>query len=606
MNNNYDTEISEEKKKAEKYIYLFKLAIDQMEFKNNRQQKNINKLYRQLVAMPSYEEKIKISKKLRSAFQSIAQQDMISSVKLENIMNKDFQSKHIKVEYREKINLALELANDLKGAALKYLGEYINCYWQIKLIEQERLEASKAAKVQAQQKPKTDAYRPTTTTYDTPTRTTTYEYRPKTTYKSEPLPTFEEQRSRYGIPQPSEPKPELYSSKYISENEQQKQVNESLAKLITEEQPFYQRGLTYEQKKEIRDVYKGLTGYTFAETISSAVEMNQIANEYAAMNKHTKKLPSGLDPRVGDIMKLAIDCYNVTIYEMLHQHGYGKSLDSQLNSKNLFHKLNMYKSLTLYQQTYETFMKYYNSLSEEAKNTIRNQIDSYGYEYKKIFGIPDNYPRIVDTKDIINAINRSMAAKIKEASVRVSRDNNFDFDGLLRVGTQYMTVDEVVQLYKQIKWDLAKRASKNIEDKREREIYDKEYRDKLEILQDSFIHVIKGKIHFTVEYDENMSKEQQERATRMMNIQSAMIANDFFGEELLFNPYKIRKEEIKQGAAKKKGEFIQEAEKAEKRFFGMNKFKRALAAASSYKKLRDLIEKQNVTDEDIAFAKKLY
>ena len=580
-NSEFDRRMGEEKKRAAKASYLFRLALEQMTYKNNRQEKNIMKLFFQLTSVPSYEEKVKIKNKIKNAFKGLQDQDLVSSVKLERIMQSDFRSKNLGKDYREIVKLSIELANDLKASAIKYLDEYITCYWRIKLMEEERVEREKAQKVQSKPKPKTD----------TPVQTKT---------------KYEEPKSRYGIPQPREPKPKLYSSRYMLDDDAQKEMNANLLKKIQEKDNWYSRGLSYDLKDEVREVYKGRDSYAFADIVSDAIEMNQIANEYKAMNIITKKLPVGLDPRVNDIMKLAINCYNITVYQLQHEFGNGNTTEARLNSRDLLHKLNADNSLTIYQQTYDMFMKYYGSLDEAQRQNIKNHIDQYGYEYKKVFNIPDKLPRIVDTRDIINAVNRTMSARIKEAFAHLDGERNaLEFDEILRSSTRYMKVDEIVQLYKQIKFDSARNYS-NVKNQEQREAYEREYNKRMEILQDAFIHVIKRKIRFTVEFDINMPKDEQERATRMMNIQSAMIANDFFHEELLFNPYNIKNNQVQQGVAKRKSEFMEEAQKAEERFFGMGKLKQALAKSSSYKKLIELIEKQNVTEEDIAFAKKLY
>ncbi len=574
---NYDSRISDEKKKATKAIYLFRLATEHMTYKNNRQEKNIIKLYFQIKATESYEEKLKIKNKLKNAFNGLPEQELVSPVKLEQIIRRDFKKKNLGSAPEESIMLSVQFAEDLKGTALKYLDEYLSCYWRIKLIEQEQMENQKAPQVQEKPIPE------------------------------QPIATLVEQpKSKYNGSQSKEPTHKLYSSKY-SPDAQQKEVNESLLKMLQENPNAYERGLSYDLKEEIREVYEGQFPFVFADIVSNAIEMNQISNEYAQMNKITKKLPSGINPRVNDLMGLALDCYKVTVYRMEHQFGYGTTEDSKKNSNELFRKLHVDNSLALYQQAYDMFMKYYASLSAEEKEAIKEHIIKYGYEYKKVFNIMDEAPRIVTQKDIVNAINKKMGSRVKEEFHHLNVENTtLAFDELLRTATQYMTVEEIVELYKEIKRDSKNNNSNEELSGQQREIAEKEQRRKMEILQSCFIEVIKRKIHFKVDYDTNMPLEEQNRAVRMMNVQSAMIANDFFNEELIFNPYNITKLEIQPGVAKKKSEFMDEAQKAEERFFGMSKLKQALAGASSYKKLTKLIEKQNVTDEDVAFAKRLY
>ena len=584
MSKNYEDEITKEKVNAVKYIYLFKLALEQMTLKNPRQEKNLDKLYRSLTSQPNYEGKIHVKRKIISAFKSVADQEMISSVKLQELITKDFHQKHIKADYKEIVSLALELGRDLKASAIKYLDKYVDCYWRISLIEQERQESLKAPKAA----PKKEQPR----------------VEPTTTRES----TYESPKSRYGVPQPKEPRPTLYSSKYISSAEQQKQINESLIALANDPKHVYDRGLTYDQKAEVREVYGGYNSFVFADTVSDAIEMNQIANEYTQMNKVTKKLPSGIDPRVNDIMKLAINCYNITIHQIENAGGYGKDYETKSNSIRLLQKLNANNSLVIYKQTYEAFMKYYNGLTPENKEALKDHIKKYGYEYKKIFNIPEQYPRIVTVTDIISAINATMSDKISVSFRREdSREIGLEWSEYLVRATKYMTVDEVVALYKRIKREYVESFKNYGENDIEKEVFENEYNRKLELLQDEFIHVIKRKIHFNVEYNKEAPQEEQERAVRLMNVQSAMIANDFFNETLLFNPYSITKEEIRKGEAKRKGELMKEAKAAEDRFFGMSKFKQAMSSAvGSYKKLQALVEKQYVTEQDVAFVKKLF
>ena len=584
--NNYDEKIAEERKKSEKYLYLFKLAIDKMEFKNARQEKNILKLYQSLVNQPTYEGKKKIKGKILSAFQSLKkQEDVVSSVKLQYLIEENFQKKHIKERLPEIVKLSIELSQDLKKAATNYLNEYLSCYWRIQLIEQEKQDALNASKAPKKMEP---SYKPT------PTPAIEVEY--------------EEPRSRYGIPLPREPKPTLYSSKYISSAEQQTQINESLIALANNQAPAYNRGLTSKQKEEVRDVYNGQNKYVFADIVSDAIEMNQIANEYSQMNKVTKKLPNGIDPRVNDIMRLAINCYNITIYQMENSDGFGKDYETKANSRVLLQKLNIFNTLGIYRETYETFMKYYNSLSEAEKETIKFHIKKYGYEYKKIFNISEEYPRIVTVKDITNAINATMSDKISLEFRRAdSKDIGYEFSQYLISSTRFMTVDEVVSLYKRIKYEMINNHQNYGQNDREKEAIENEYNRKLELLQDEFIHVIKKKIHFNVDYDPKAPKEEQDRAIRLMSVQSGMIARDFFDEDLLFNPYNLSEVEIPKGKAKIKGELVKEATSAEERFFGMSKFKKAMSTATgSYKKLQELIEKQYVTEQDVAYVKKLF
>lgn len=565
-----DLAIKRQRKEVVKFLILFNIAESNIKCKNNRQRKNLDNLYIKLSRAQDIAEKKKIQRKINNALKDIEKSKTFNSSAIEKEIENRFKRNDIKIEYGEAFTLASRIANDPIDCARGYLESYI-----INSVELEQLlrreKELKKPEIKTQNQPRS------TTTYSTPEVRTTY-----TTRTSTP-----------------EKKPELYSSKYLTDEEKQKEVNENVIKKL-EDPKTAMIGLTYEQKQEIRDAYTGYGTYSFADVVAEAFEMNRLSNKYSNEKGLFKKDQFRSRNSVYELMDLAVACYHSQIQYLLNNDGFGNDIKTQLNSRSLMRKLKMGSSIEIYTQAYNNYIKQYNALPREEQEKIKNAIKAQlSGTYEEIFHINDNNPRLVTPEELKMAINNKIIDSIRKWGP-INSQNQVEYYSKLSTATRLMSVDQLVSLYNILKHQ---QYNNNLYSQNEEEIrrIQESRNDSLKCLQDCFASLIARKINV------NKQQEMTEEQSKINEMNKIAVCKDYFGEEPLFNLYYVKANQVKEGSAKTRGEFTDEIEHARQRFYGMNKLQRTIARVTgAYAKLNRLAQKEEITEKDIEEAKKLF
>ena len=565
-----DLVIKKKRKDVVKFLILFNIAESNIKCKNNRQRKNLDNLYIKLSRAQDIAEKKKIQRKINNAIKDIEKSKTFNSSAIEKEIETRFKRNDIKIEYGEAFTLASRIANDPIDCARGYLESYIiNSVELDQLLRREK--EVKKSEVKQQTQPRS------TTTYPTSDVRTIY-----TTRTSTP-----------------EKKPELYSSKYLTDEEKQKEINENIIKKL-EDPRTAMTGLTYEQKQEIRDAYTGYGTYSFADIVAEAFEMNRLSNKYSNDKGLFKKDQFHSRNSVYALMELAVACYHSQIQYLLNNDGFGNDIKTQLNSRSLMRKLKMGNSIEIYTQAYNNYIKQYNALPREEQEKIKNAIKTQlSGTYEEVFHINENNPRLVTPEELKMAINNKIIDSIRKWGPINSR-NQVEYYSKLSTATRLMSVDQLVSLYNILK---NQQYNNNLYSQNEEEIkrIQESRNDSLKCLQDCFASLIARKINV------NNQQEMTEEQSKINEMNKIAVCKDYFGEEPLFNLYYVKASQVKEGSAKTRGEFTNEIEQARQRFYGMNKLQRTIAKVTgSYAKLNRLAQKEEVTEKDIEEARKLF
>lgn len=578
-----ERQIEKQRKEARKNIILLKIALNHIKYKNNRQQKNITHLYEVLSTAKTYAEKQKIKGKLTNALNNMEHSGFISSYDLEKEITKKFEEQRIELEYGKAYEIAYKISKNPIEAAKNYAYLYINCYSMIESC-QKQIEESAKHKAEDRKEPYTSAPEYTSTSPRYPYQESTYEKRT------------------------TEKKPDLYASKHLSEDEKQKQATEAILTIVEKstQETYIYYGLTYEQKRELREAYPGVFRYETADAISRAVEMNQIATRMETGNPFSRKGSFAMNSPCDDIISLAIDCYESQVFELLHNNGFGNDYKSQINFSNLMHKLQMGKGIEVYTKAYNKIMKHYQGLSSEEKQSFMSNLDTtQGKKYKEIFFINEKYPRIVTPEEVKNAVNRRIVKEIEKWRM-INSSNYHEYYSALNKATRLMSVEELVPLYKKLKNKVMDSYSYAQNDE-ERRIFEQNRQETLKYLQDCFTSVMRNKIGFKSDLTDAMTEEEKKAELRKIEIQKIAICTDYLKEKPLFSVYYANPSLVKEGEAKTKGDFTTAIQQAQERFYGMGKLKQTIAKATgAYAKLRRLAAKEQVTEQDIEAVKHLF
>lgn len=558
----YETKKLEEyTKNARLYIILFKLSLKHIEYRNNRQEKNLSRLSQKLQVAKSYEEKLEIKNKILSALKKLnTHKKYIASSSIRDEIRNLIKGQEIELDYVGYSKNASKISEDPVSAAEFYSREYVECYRMIRILKKQLEEQDQVKKVK------------------------------------------EEKRKNS---KKEDKKPELFSSSELTVSKKQEQAIKNIQKLIlesaTRDNIYY--GLTIDQERELREAFPSYTSYRDTRIIRDAIEMNQIYARNEKINPITKKNVAGKTPNIDEMLNLAIDCHNSLVFSLLHSEGFGSDIKTKISSLKLMGTLNMGRCLELYKRCYENFQIYYKKLSPEEKDKISEAIKKK-IAYTKLFNIFSDSPRIITVNDLKRTANKTVADDIKRWSV-ITEENHMTYERNLNSATRLMTLEELVNLYKSISCEIKAYHNYNeAEDQREKE----HQRKTLQLLQICFIEIIRGRLNYATRIDDpTLSDEEKKVELRKIEIQRAGICNDYFNEVPLFELRYIKYREIPKNETKIKGEVVEEADMAEERFYGLSKVKQTIARTNgSYAKLKRIREQEKVTQEDVEQIKRLF
>ena len=337
--------------------------------------------------------------------------------------------------------------------------------------------------------------------------------------------------------------------------------------------------ITTEERKSIKKLYPELdfekTGnnYYRVETLNKGMEIDYIANMK--------------DIYVADIMNIGILTLDVVTKELLE--------GSRVGEPELFAKIGIRNSLEKYKIAYNKYMNYYRNLDSIEKDKISKQIEDNN-RYVMNFG-----KLIITPEGLKSVINHKVTEYIINNYRNFYNYQNGDIYTKTMNATKYMTIEEIVSLYKGIENDLENQDNFGQTDE-EREAIEEGKIERIREYQEAFALVIETHLEKNKKpVDMNkLSVEEQIRMTEEETKKLAAIINDILREK----PLSPRLREILETHnLEGKGTALLEAhnakEEAKGRLFGMSKVKKAFAQISGkWARYLMLMEKEDLNDKE--------
>ncbi len=361
-------------------------------------------------------------------------------------------------------------------------------------------------------------------------------------------------------------------------------------------------GSTPEQSKELikEDIDKKIANEFCSHKFSSE-EIDRITKLYRRINAYGKgyysidtlekgiqieKIVSKNELNIDDIMNLAIATYEVTVKELLFHNS--------LNESNeLFRKIDAINSIYKYKEGYNKFMKYYSSLSQEAKKEIDRQITN-NRDYNRLFG-----KNLVTPDALTLKVNNYVSDYLVKNRKNVYPTT--DYYSRTTHATRYMDIDQIANLYKRLKYDIYEAPIRAEDPEEEKRIIENRKRE-LAQLQKDFAHAILTKTQSFSKLKDitKMDEKEQEKYFEEQNAKLASICKDIFEEEPIAEELK---EEVRKHNLEGRGTNLKDSYEAKKsvsdRVYGISSIKKAFAQVTGkWARYMMLLEKEELNKEE--------
>ena len=361
-------------------------------------------------------------------------------------------------------------------------------------------------------------------------------------------------------------------------------------------------GSTPEQSKELikEDIDKKIANEYGSHKFSSE-EIDRITKLYRRINAYGKgyysidtlekgiqieKIVSKNELNIDDIMNLAIATYEVTVKELLFHNS--------LNESNeLFRKIDAINSIYKYKEGYNKFMKYYSSLSQEAKKEIDRQITN-NRDYNRLFG-----KNLVTPDALTLKVNNYVSDYLVKNRKNVYPTT--DYYSRTTHATRYMDIDQIANLYKRLKYDIYEAPIRTEDPEEEKRIIENRKRE-LAQLQKDFAHAILTKTQSFSKLKDitKMDEKEQEKYFEEQNAKLASICKDIFEEEPIAEELK---EEVRKHNLEGRGTNLKDSYEAKKsvsdRVYGISSIKKAFAQVTGkWARYMMLLEKEELNKKE--------
>ncbi len=323
--------------------------------------------------------------------------------------------------------------------------------------------------------------------------------------------------------------------------------------------------------------------YYSIETLEKLKSIDYLSNELSE-NKDLS-----LTKKVSMIVEIA-----ELIYETLSKYllSFNSDLDHKLSE--LFNKFNPNNYLSQYTKLYEEYIKFYDKLSSEDKTTMDNNFNNLFSSYKIKFNITGSTARdVVTPNELKKSINNNVKNKLVK-DYKYSFRKKVDNYNFLSFATKYMTPAEITGIYSSIHEEIY-RYSFNLTEEEQKQMQESDA-----IMQEVFARAIASRI----KYNEDGKTEEQLLEAKEKDL--VAICNKFFKEEVKFETYYFKGEQVKTDIIEKKLEKAEVIKEAELRYYGLSKLKRTFLVVSDWKKLLELRKKDVLTDSEIESVKKMF
>ena len=500
-------------------------AISFISFKNERIRNKLRDRIRNLTSS-SLDKATSMRKKLTNDLKKVESKSFITSFDVEDLLKNNQSRYQIKLDYRELQSIARTIADDPVAALKEYSLSYNNTRRQIEQLKKDQEESKKA-----EEERKREQARQQIREYEEPVSTPTSYYEPRRTEPVKKVPYLG-----------------------TTDDESRKLLQESIDKEIANKYGFI--GFSYDEEKRIKELYPELSssmGYYSVKTLEKGVRINNIATK--------------ADVNTDEIMEMGLLTFEVVTKELLENNRF-KSVD-------IFNKIGMNNCLEKYKTAYKKYQNYYKKLSPEQKDKIKEQIKG-NKRYANMFN-----DQIASPELLTAVINIKVSNYIVENYFSFYNYEQKDFYMKTSHATKYMSIQEIVSLYKRIEFKERERGiyTQNDEDRRLQEQSKREY---LEQLQRDFANVILSRLESynkQVDYFK-MSDIEKEVYNRETQEKLAAIINDLFKEQPLSASLQESAKSNEVGRGENLVETYESKKQAHTQVFGLSRIKKAFAKIS--------------------------
>ncbi len=273
-----------------------------------------------------------------------------------------------------------------------------------------------------------------------------------------------------------EPKPFTGATDEESKELVEARIDERIGK------PYGSR-FTYEEEKRLRELYPELDhrGYYSLDTLDSGIEISRLSNKG--------------DLKLMDIMELGMLTLEVVKKELTNP--------TFTITPELYKKIGIEDSFEKYKAAYEKFKAYYKTLSPTQQDSLKDQLmnnESYTQTFGEEVITPDGLKAVIN-----GSVIRYIEKHYKEF---YGYNNTTDFFMKTHKAVKYMDVDDIVSLYRGIKYEATRFgiSTEKPEERRREEAARKEF---LEHLQRDFASLIIGKLGAMGEAKRNATYEEE-------------------------------------------------------------------------------------------------
>jgi len=197
-------------------------------------------------------------------------------------------------------------------------------------------------------------------------------------------------------------------------------------------------------KRQIEEAYPQLnySGYYSFDTMQRGIDINR---EIDCIEQNKEIYHNGKSD-LFLIDQLAVDIFNSIIEFKLNDSIREKDLD------DLFEKFSFDKGLEKYESAYNKFMKKYRKYNQEEKAEMARDDERIKYIAREIGLIPETIGKInpITPQQLKGCVNDRLAKYIVNHHSFVGFDNQ---SSKLEKLTEYMSIDEMIKLYKKVIYD---------------------------------------------------------------------------------------------------------------------------------------------------------
>ncbi len=525
------------------------ICVGYIDFKNDRERKKAKDgIY--LIQNVDMAKAQKGHKKILDSIKKIEQLSHTSSFEISRSIQEMQRSYRLNLTSSDCDRIADEIRKDPVEALRTYARRYMYAKQSIQRLEKEKEEAKNKAAERRKQTESSKTIRESG--YGTYSGTSSYSSYDK--YERTPI-----KKTPYSGSTPEQ------SKELIKEDIDKKIANE-----------YGSHKFSSEEIDRITKLYRGINaygkGYYSIDTLEKGIQIEKIVSKN--------------ELNIDDIMNLAIATYEVTVKELLFHNS--------LNESNeLFRKIDAINSIYKYKEGYNKFMKYYSSLSQEAKKEIDRQIAN-NRDYNRLFG-----KNLVTPDALTLKVNNYVSDYLVKNRKNVYPTT--DYYSRTTHATRYMDIDQIANLYKRLKYDIYEAPIRTEDPEEEKRIIENRKRE-LAQLQKDFAHVILTKTQSFSKLKDitKMDEKEQEKYFEEQNAKLASICKDIFEEEPIAEELK---EEVRKHNLEGRGTNLKDSYEAKKsvsdRVYGISSIKKAFAQVTGkWARYMMLLEKEELNKKE--------